>query len=122
MLRTLNEVASIRGTRQYRGLQSQKAPPGAPRASWDHNALKTGDSLGAVGITIFACGLGCESRGGPGLFVIHYNDYELPSKDSWAGLCSPWASVENRLFSGPNTKFGPTTLIQTLQFVFFKTA
>ena len=108
MLRTLNEVASIRGTRQYRGLQSQKAPPGAPTAPWDHNALNIGESLGAVRITIFACGLRCESQGGPEFFVICYNDYELPSKDSWAGLCSSWASVGNRLFSGPHTTLGPS--------------
>ena len=107
MLRTPNEVASIRGTRQYRGLQSQRAPPGAPWAPWVHNAMKIGGSLRAVWITIFALGLRCESQGGPGLVVVHYNAYELPSKGSWAGLCPPWASVGNRLFSGPLTKLVP---------------
>ena len=108
VLRTLNEVASIRGTCQYRGLQSQRAPPGAPRAPWDHNSMKIGGSLRAVWITISALGLRCESQGGPGLVVIHYNGYELPSKSSWAGLCSPWASVGNRLFCAPLAKLSPS--------------
>ena len=69
--------------------------------------MKIGGSLRAVWITIFALGLRCESQGGPGLVVIHYNGYELPSKSSWAGLCSQWASVGNRLFCAPLTKFGP---------------
>ena len=73
-------------------------PPGAPRAPWNHNKLKIGESLGAVWITISALGLRSESQGGPGSVVIHYNDYELPS---------PWASVGNRLFSGPHTNPGP---------------
>ena len=72
--------------------------------------MKIGGSLRAVWITIFALGLRCESQGGPGLVVIHYNGYELPSKSSWAGLCSPWASVGNRLFCGPLTKFGPKAI------------
>ena len=70
--------------------------------------MKIGGSLRAVWITIFALGLRCESQGGPGLVVIHYNGYELPSKSSWAGLCSPWASVGNRLFCAPLAKLSPT--------------
>ena len=69
--------------------------------------MKIGGSLRAIWITISALGLRCESQGGPGLVVIHYNGYELPSKSSWAGLCSPWASVGNRLFCAPLAKFGP---------------
>ena len=88
MPRTLSEVASIRETHQYRGLQSQKASPGAPRAPWDHNALKIGESLGAVWIAVFALGPRCESQGGPELFVINYHDYELPSKDP-GPVCAP---------------------------------
>ena len=69
--------------------------------------MKIGGSLRAVWITIFPLGLRCESQGGPGLVVIHYNAYELPSKGSWAGLCPPRASVGNRLFSGPLGKTRP---------------
>ena len=72
--------------------------------------MKIGGSLRAVWITIFALGLRCESQGGPGLVVIHYNGYELPSKSSWAGLCSPWASVGNRLFCAPLAKFAPSKI------------
>ena len=71
--------------------------------------MKIGGSLRAVWITIFVLGLRCESQGGPGLVVIHYNAYELPSKGSWAGFCPPSASVGNRLFSGPLTKLVPWT-------------
>ena len=53
--------------------------------------MKIGGSLRAVWIKISALGLRCESQGGPGLVVFHYNGYELPSEDSWAGLSSPWA-------------------------------
>ena len=69
--------------------------------------MKIVGSLRAVWITISALALPCESQAGPGLVVIHYNGYELPSKSSWAGLCSPWASVGNRLFCAPLAKLSP---------------
>ena len=89
-----------------------KGSSGRSKCSLGPQCTGIGDSLGAVWITIFALGLRSESRDGPGLFVIHYDDYELLSKDFWAGLCSPWASVGNRLFCGPLAKLCPRSTLR----------
>ena len=108
-LRVLNEVASSRETRRYRGLK--EAPSGVPGAPWVHNALLFGGSLRAGWITISALGLRRESQIGPGLVIINYNGHDLPFKDPWASSCSTWASVGNRPFCGPLAKQIPPPIV-----------